>query len=205
MTTFDPGARLVFTQGRVRSPRSTALRASNPAAIITDGFEVFVHEVIAAMTTAPSERSVSGRAATAVPPPPSPSSRSSATAVPRPDRSRCSSHSVSASRNVTGTSPSATRSCGRRGPGEIRFDRREIQLERLAEDRVRATRPCGTASAPSRRPRRARPAPGCARSAAGSRACDRRSGRSRRSSRTPVTCYRSSRGRRRRGCSRPRP
>ena len=44
---------MVFTHGLRVRPRSTALRASRPAATITDGFEVLVHEVIAAITTAP--------------------------------------------------------------------------------------------------------------------------------------------------------
>ena len=54
VTTFEPGARLVFTQGFVLSPRSTAFFADRPAATITDGFDVFVQLVIAAITTAPS-------------------------------------------------------------------------------------------------------------------------------------------------------
>ena len=54
MTTFEPGARLVFTQGLVLSPFSTAFLASRPAATITDGFEVLVQLVMAAMTTEPS-------------------------------------------------------------------------------------------------------------------------------------------------------
>src|SRR5207244_4073019 len=37
-------------------PRSTAFLASRPAAIITLGFDVFVHDVIAAITTAPCPR-----------------------------------------------------------------------------------------------------------------------------------------------------
>src|SRR3954471_59640 len=53
VTTFEPGARLVFTHGRRVSPASTALRASSPAPNITDGFDVFVQLVIAAITTAP--------------------------------------------------------------------------------------------------------------------------------------------------------
>jgi hypothetical protein len=53
VTTFEPGARLDFTHGLRVSPRSTAFFASRPAPTITAGFEVFVHEVIAAMTTAP--------------------------------------------------------------------------------------------------------------------------------------------------------
>src|SRR5918997_2453116 len=55
MTTFEPGASEVFTHGLLRSPRSTAFLASSPAPIITDGFDVFVQDVIAAMTTDPSE------------------------------------------------------------------------------------------------------------------------------------------------------
>src|ERR671910_1740952 len=58
MTTFEPGASEVFTHGLARSPRATALRASRPAPIITDGFDVFVHDVIAAITTWPWSSSV---------------------------------------------------------------------------------------------------------------------------------------------------
>ena len=54
MTTFDPGARLVFTHGLDFSPFSTAFFASRPAAIITDGFDVLVQLVMAAITTLPS-------------------------------------------------------------------------------------------------------------------------------------------------------
>src|SRR4030095_3359497 len=53
VTTFDPGARLVFTHGCRLSPRSPALFAPSPAPIITLGFEVLVQLVIAAITTAP--------------------------------------------------------------------------------------------------------------------------------------------------------
>src|SRR3954453_20875377 len=53
MTTFEPGASDVFTHGLRCRPRSTALRASSPAPTITNGFEVLVHEVMAATTTAP--------------------------------------------------------------------------------------------------------------------------------------------------------
>src|SRR4051794_28608324 len=53
MTTLDPGARVVFTQGLRVRPRSTAFFATSAAAIITEGLDVFVHEVIAAITTAP--------------------------------------------------------------------------------------------------------------------------------------------------------
>jgi len=53
VTTLEPGARLALTQGLVLSPFSTAFLASRPAASITDGFEVLVQLVMAAMTTEP--------------------------------------------------------------------------------------------------------------------------------------------------------
>src|SRR5215212_2985842 len=59
MTTLEPGASVVFTHGRRCKPRSTAFLASSAAAIITDGLDVLVHDVIAAMTTAPWSTSVS--------------------------------------------------------------------------------------------------------------------------------------------------
>jgi hypothetical protein len=43
-----------LTHGFDVKPFSTAFFASNPAPIITEGLEVFVQLVIAAMTTAPS-------------------------------------------------------------------------------------------------------------------------------------------------------
>ena len=43
----------VFTVGEVSRPRSTAFLANNPAPIMTDGFEVLVQEVIAAIATDP--------------------------------------------------------------------------------------------------------------------------------------------------------
>ena len=57
MTTLEPGASEVLTHGLEARPRSTALRASSPAASITDGLEVLVQEVMAAMTTCPWSRS----------------------------------------------------------------------------------------------------------------------------------------------------
>src|SRR3954451_12853329 len=57
MTTFDPGASDVFTHGLRSSPASTAFFASSAAPTITQGFDVFVQDVIAAMTTAPWSRS----------------------------------------------------------------------------------------------------------------------------------------------------
>src|SRR3954471_500886 len=59
MTTFDPGASVVFTHGLLASPRSTAFLASSAAPIITCGFEVLVQDVIAAITTWPWSISVS--------------------------------------------------------------------------------------------------------------------------------------------------
>src|SRR6266851_6004972 len=56
-TTCDPGASEVFTHGLTVRPFATALRASRPAPIITSGFDVLVHDVIAAITTSPWPRS----------------------------------------------------------------------------------------------------------------------------------------------------
>jgi hypothetical protein len=53
VTTWEPGARLVFTQGLFVRPRAAAFFANRPAAIKTDGFEVLVQLVIAAITTSP--------------------------------------------------------------------------------------------------------------------------------------------------------
>src|SRR5213076_827636 len=55
-TTCDPGASEVLTQGCDRRPFSRALRASRPAATSTEGFEVLVQEVMAAIVTAPCLR-----------------------------------------------------------------------------------------------------------------------------------------------------
>ena len=54
MTTLLPGAKEVFTQGLTFRPSSLADLASKPAAIKTDGFDVFVQLVIAAMAISPS-------------------------------------------------------------------------------------------------------------------------------------------------------
>ena len=53
MTTFEPGAIEVLTQGGTDRPFSTAFLASIAAAIITEGFEVLVHDVIDAIDTMP--------------------------------------------------------------------------------------------------------------------------------------------------------
>src|SRR5215469_2883916 len=53
MTTFEPGASVVLTHGLRSSPASTAFFASSAAPTITEGLEVLVQDVIAAMTTEP--------------------------------------------------------------------------------------------------------------------------------------------------------
>ena len=65
VTTFEPGARLLFTQALRVSPFSTAFFASNPAPIMTLGFDVFVQLVIAAITTAPWSRTSTAGSASA--------------------------------------------------------------------------------------------------------------------------------------------
>ena len=57
VTTFDPGASDVFTHGFTVMPFSTAFFATRPAPSMTAGLDVFVHEVIAAITTSPWPRS----------------------------------------------------------------------------------------------------------------------------------------------------
>jgi hypothetical protein len=61
VTTREPGASEVLMCGCTRRPLSTAFFASNPAAIITAGLLVLVHEVIAAISTSPWPRSMPGR------------------------------------------------------------------------------------------------------------------------------------------------
>ena len=53
MTTLEPGASVVLTQGLRFRPFSTAFLASSAAPTMTYGLEVFVQEVMAAMTTRP--------------------------------------------------------------------------------------------------------------------------------------------------------
>src|SRR5204862_91213 len=67
VTTFEPGARLLFTHGLRVRPRSIAFFATRPAPIMTLGFDVFVQLVIAAITTAPWSSSSTPRSATATP------------------------------------------------------------------------------------------------------------------------------------------
>src|SRR5262249_3676742 len=56
MTTFEPGASVVFTHGLRARTRSPVVRASTAAPILACGLEVFVHDVIDAITTAPWSR-----------------------------------------------------------------------------------------------------------------------------------------------------
>src|ERR1700731_1721548 len=58
MTTLEPGASVVFTQGLRDRPLSTAFLATSAAPTMTEGLEVFVHEVMAAITTDPWSTSV---------------------------------------------------------------------------------------------------------------------------------------------------
>src|SRR5476649_874896 len=58
VTTLDPGASDVLTHGLTFSPFFTALRARSPAPSMTDGFDVLVQLVIAAITTWPWSSSV---------------------------------------------------------------------------------------------------------------------------------------------------
>src|SRR5258708_27914487 len=53
MTTLEPGASVVFTHGLRSSPASTAFLATSAAPTMTEGLEVFVQEVMAAITTEP--------------------------------------------------------------------------------------------------------------------------------------------------------
>src|ERR1700749_2275261 len=56
-TTWLPGASEVLTHGLALRPLAAALRASRPGPIKTLGFDVLVHDVIAAITTSPWPRS----------------------------------------------------------------------------------------------------------------------------------------------------
>ena len=106
MTTREPGASEHFTFGFTVRPFSTAFLATRPAATITEGFEVFVQEVIAAITTEAwlSERPVAPTGAEAA---------RSAAALPKPFLSFGAVKSVLKDSLIFGRS---MRSCGRFGP-----------------------------------------------------------------------------------------
>src|SRR5262245_31840646 len=124
MTTFDPGASVVLTQGLRVRPASTALRASKAAPTITKGFEVLVQDVIAAITTEPwstlvsvPSSKVTGVGDDGRPDDPI-ATGSDAGKVPSMPLSKLGvcTYEPSASRNDCLASMSATRSCGRFGP-----------------------------------------------------------------------------------------
>ena len=105
MTTFEPGAMLVFTQGALFRPRSTAFLARSPAPTITEGFDVFVQLVMAVMTTVPSPTSY-----------PAPSTATSRGA----SREKPDGTSAGRSRaKAPGTSARRIRSWGRLGPAML--------------------------------------------------------------------------------------
>src|SRR5215468_11181102 len=99
-TTWEPGASDVLTHGLTARPLASALRASKPAPTITVGFEVLVHDVIAAITTSPWPRSWLRP--------------STGTRFPA-DAALPNSLSIAVA-NPAFTSFKATRSCGRLGP-----------------------------------------------------------------------------------------
>src|SRR5262245_30939328 len=122
VTTCEPGARLVLTHGLTARPRATAFCASRPAASITDGFDVLVQMVIAAMTTSPwvsenvprsvvTSRVVPSAAGGAAPPS---DSQLSTALVSGPHLSP--SIAETALRQLLRDAASGTRSCGRLGP-----------------------------------------------------------------------------------------
>jgi hypothetical protein len=121
VTTWDPGARLVFTHGWVASPAATAFRASSPAATITAGLDVFVHDVMAAMATAPwssvDERATAGAAVKVGG---SLAGKDSWLASSTPSAGGAGDRSASISRSTAWNRPralaSGIRSWGRRGP-----------------------------------------------------------------------------------------
>ena len=53
VTTFEPGDKVVLMYGLILIPFSMAFLATKPAPIMASGFEVLVHEVMAARTTEP--------------------------------------------------------------------------------------------------------------------------------------------------------
>ncbi len=181
MTTFDPGARLVFTHGLRVSPFSTAFFATSPAPIITLGFDVFVQLVIAAITTDPCSMAACGGAATAV------AARGSALFGHHHSRQRLRESLLRALQRHAILRPLRAR--------EARLDRAEIDVDRLRVDRVGRV----LVAIEALRPRVCfdqLDAFGIA--AAQAQVIDassRRSGRRRWSRRTRDTCCRASRGR----------
>ena len=104
------------------SPARTAFRASRPAATITEGLDVFVQDVMAAMATAPCRSPSSRGTATgsrtgaSLAGKDSRLASSTASPGPAPDGDRSASISASALWKRLRALASGTRSCGRRGP-----------------------------------------------------------------------------------------
>jgi hypothetical protein len=167
---LEPGASDVLTHGLDRSPRCTALRASSPAATITDGFDVFVQEVIAAITTWPWSSSdsvpsaiVSGtlcvaRSATCTPPVSAPASApwSSCVSCSGTVGSLAGNESSSGSSVSSGLGQEAVQRHPERGlasgqrdavlralrAGERRHDLAEVELNRLGVGRLLESASC---------------------------------------------------------------
>src|SRR5262249_11211163 len=117
---FEPGARLVLTHGLAVRPRAAAFFAKTPAATITDGFDVFVQLVIAAITTDPSCNcpggAVSGSGGFA---PNGPDARTSGRPAAAGFGCAADFNVGRASANAAFMSVRATRSCGRLGPARL--------------------------------------------------------------------------------------
>src|SRR5262249_7029695 len=99
-TTWEPGASEVLTHGLTLSPLATAFWASRPAPTITDGLDVLVQDVMAAITTSPWPRSW----------------LRSSTGTRLPASADLPNSWFIATANPAFTSLSATRSWGRFGP-----------------------------------------------------------------------------------------
>ena len=110
MTTREPGASEVLTHGLRVSPRAAAFLAIRPAPTITEGLDVLVHDVIAAIVTAPWPMVallLSCTVAVAV------------SCSPHRPKPRSFGGLLSVSRNARCMSASAIRSCGRFGPARL--------------------------------------------------------------------------------------
>ena len=125
MATFEPGASDVFTHGFDVSPFATAFCASRPAASITLGFDVFVQDVIAAITTWPCCRLKRSSLYSQGTPPSLftglPSETIVAAALPAGVvAATCdASCAANASRYIALLCDNGTRSCGRFGPARL--------------------------------------------------------------------------------------
>src|SRR6202050_940644 len=124
MTTLEPGASEVFTQGLRLRPLSTAFLASSAAPTMTEGLEVFVQEVMAALTTEPwstevrvPSSSVTWTGCDALVPSPAATGSEAGNLPSRPlSRVASSTYIGRAARKAVWASASAIRSFGRVGP-----------------------------------------------------------------------------------------